>query len=86
MVIDAERADEIKKVFRQVYDSRDEAKILTASANDLLKGLALRIAGDGDSKVIQKALKKAYSEWKADHEGEADSLVDALDILTAIGG
>ena len=47
MVIDAQRADQIKKVFSQVYTYKDEAKTLTGSANDLLKGLAQSIAGRG---------------------------------------
>lgn len=84
MVIDAERADEIKKVFSQFYTYKDEAKTLTGSANDLLKGLAQRMAGEGDYKPILKGLKKAYAEWKADHEGEEDSLETCLDILGAI--
>lgn len=86
MVIDEQRADEIKQVFRQVYDNKEEAKVLTGSANDLLKTLAQRLSGEDDSKVVLKALKKAYAEWKAEHEGEADSLETTLDILTAIGG
>lgn len=84
MVIDAERADEIKKVFKQFFDHKDEAKILTGSANDLMKGLAQRMAGDGDWKPILKGLKKAYVEWKAENEGEEDSLEPAIQILEAI--
>jgi len=84
MVIDVERADEIKKVFKGVYDLRDEAKTLTGSANDLMKGLAQRMVGDGDYKPILKGLKKAYVEWKAENEGEEDSLEPAIQILEAI--
>ena len=84
MVIDAERADEIKKVFSQVYTYKDEAKVLTGSANDLMKGLAQRMAGDDDYKPILKGLKKAYVEWKAENEGEEDSLEPAIQILEAI--
>ena len=84
MVIDTDRADEIKKVFKSVYDLRDEAKTLTGSANDLMKGLAQRMVGDGDYKPILKGLKKAYVEWKAENEGEEDSLEPAIQILEAI--
>ena len=84
MQIDEQSAGEIKKVFQQVYSFKDEAKTLTGSANDLLKGLAERLAGDGDTKAMLKSLKKAYSEWKAEHENEPDTLEDMLDILGAI--
>ena len=85
MVIDEQRADEIKKVFSRVYDFKDEAKTLTGSANDLMKGLAEKMAGEDDYKPILKGLKKAYTEWKAEKEGEEDSLETTLDILSAIG-
>ena len=84
MVIDAQRADQIKKVFSQVYTYKDEAKTLTGLANDLLKGLAQSIAGDEDYKPILKGLKKAYTEWKSEHEGEEDTLEPAIQILEAI--
>ena len=84
MVIDAERADEIKKVYTQYFDYKEEAKTLSGSANDLMKGLAQRMAGDDDYKPILKGLKKAYVEWKAENEGEEDSLEPAIQILEAI--
>ena len=58
MVIGVERADELKKVFKQFFDYKDEAKTLTSSANGLIKGLAQRMAGDEDYKPILKGLKK----------------------------
>lgn len=84
MVIDAERADEIKKVFSQVYTYKDEAKVHTGSANDLMKGLAERMAADGDVKPVLAGLKKAYKEYVEEKEGKPDSLEATLQILEAI--
>lgn len=85
MIIDAARAKEIKEVYSQFYDYKDEASTLSTSANDLMKGLAERIAGGEDPKVILKGLKKGYTEWKSTRMGEADSLEIAISILASIG-
>jgi len=84
MVIDQERAEEIKQVFKQVYDTREDAKALTGSANDLLKTLATKL-DEEDPSTMLKGLKKAYVEYTSKVKGEADSLDPALVILSAIG-
>ena len=84
MVIDEQRASQIKEVFKEFYSLKDEAKTLTGTANDLMKSLAENMAGDGDYKPIFKGLKKAYVEWKSEHEGEEDTLEPAIQILEAI--
>ena len=84
MVIDEQRASQIKEVFKEFYSLKDEAKTLTGTANDLMKSLAENMAGDGEYKPILKGLKKAYAEWKSEHEGEEDTLEPAIQILEAI--
>lgn len=84
MVIDAERADEIKKVFKGVYDLREEASNLTGSSNDLLKGLAQRIAGDDDWRPVLESLNLSYKVRIKEIEGKPDTFGDAIQILEAI--
>lgn len=85
MNIDKQRADEIKQVFRQVYDYKEEASDLTKSANDLLKTLSEKIDPE-NPKPILAGLKKAYKEYVGELKGEEDSLEPCLIILQAIGG
>ncbi len=85
MIINEAKAKEIKEVYSQFYDYKDEASTLSSVANDLMKGLAERNADGEDPKVILKGLKKGYTEWKSTRMGEADSLEIAISILASIG-
>ena len=67
MIIPDEMVDEADKVFRMVYDYKEDAKQANASATDALNRLADMLDKEhtkASIKKFRKAVKKAWKEWK----------------------
>jgi uncharacterized protein YoxC len=85
MVIDEQRVEQIKSVFKAVWDLKDQAKELNATATENMKALAESMSTEPEEiKTLKKSLAKAYKEYVSIKEGEPDSLMDALDIIAAV--
>lgn len=73
MIIPEEMVTEAEKVFRMVYDYKEDAKQSNASATEALNNLAGMIDKEHSKasiKRMKKAVRKAWKEWKELNEGD----------------
>lgn len=81
MLIDDQRLDQIKEVFKQVYEYQELAKNHSATSRELMKGLVESITVDKkERKEVKKILSKAFKEWVEDAQGEPETTVQALEV------
>ena len=85
MVLDAEKQERVRSVFKLISNYNEDARNSTAAAREAMRDLVAELTTNkAERKWLSKSFRKAYAEYEANLKNEPDTLDDAIDIIAVV--